>query len=257
MEDVGVRRGAATLLNRVDWRVELDEKWVVLGPNGAGKTTLLRLAATELHPTRGLVYVLGERIGRTDVFGLRPRIGFSSASLASRIPGDEMVTDLVVSAGYAVLGRWRERYEDVDSARAIELLVALGMEGMARRRFGTLSEGERKRVLIARALMTDPELLLLDEPAAGLDLGGREDLLSRLATLAADPDAPATVLVTHHVEEIPPGFTHAMLMRDGAVVAQGLLGAVLTRDNLSKTFGVDLVLRRFGERYFAHRAATQ
>jgi iron complex transport system ATP-binding protein len=257
MKDVGVRRGPATLLNRVDWRVELDEKWVVLGPNGAGKTTLLRLAATELHPTRGLVYVLGERIGRTDVFGLRPRIGFSSASLASRIPGDEVVADLVISAGYAVLGRWRERYEDVDSARAIELLVALGMEGMAKRRFGTLSEGERKRVLIARALMTDPELLLLDEPAAGLDLGGREDLLSRLATLAADPDAPATVLVTHHVEEIPPGFTHAMLMRDGAVVAQGLLGAVLTRDNLSKTFGVDLVLRRFGQRYFAHRTATQ
>jgi iron complex transport system ATP-binding protein len=257
MDGVGVRRGAATLLNRVDWRVELDEKWVVLGPNGAGKTTLLRLAATELHPTHGLVHVLGERIGRTDVFGLRPRIGFSSASLASRIPGDEVVADLVVSAGYAVLGRWRERYEDVDSARAIELLVALGMEGMAQRRFGTLSEGERKRVLIARALMTDPELLLLDEPAAGLDLGGREDLLSRLATLAADPDAPATVLVTHHVEEIPPGFTHAMLLRDGAVVAQGLLGVVLTRDNLSKTFGVDLVLRRSGQRYFAYRAATQ
>ena len=257
MDGVGVRRGAATLLNRVDWRVELDEKWVVLGPNGAGKTTLLRLAATELHPTHGLVHILGERIGRTDVFGLRPRIGFSSASLASRIPGDEVVVDLVVSAGYAVLGRWRERYEAVDSARAIELLAALGMEGMAQRRFGTLSEGERKRVLIARALMTDPELLLLDEPAAGLDLGGREDLLSRLATLAADPDAPATVLVTHHVEEIPPGFTHAMLLRDGAVVAQGLLGAVLTRDNLSKTFGADLVLRRSGQRYFAYRAAAQ
>jgi iron complex transport system ATP-binding protein len=257
MDGVGVRRGAATLLSRVDWQVELDEKWVVLGPNGAGKTTLLRLAATELHPTHGLVHVLGERIGRTDVFGLRPRIGFSSASLASRIPGDEVVTDLVVSAGYAVLGRWRERYEAVDSARAIELLAALGMEGMAQRRFGTLSEGERKRVLIARALMTDPELLLLDEPAAGLDLGGREDLLSRLATLAADPDAPATVLVTHHVEEIPPGFTHAMLLRDGAVVAQGLLGAVLTRDNLSKTFGIDLVLRRSGQRYFAYRAAAQ
>jgi iron complex transport system ATP-binding protein len=257
MDGVGVRRGAATLLNRVDWRVELDEKWVVLGPNGAGKTTLLRLAATELYPTQGLVHVLGERIGRTDVFALRPRIGFSSASLASRIPGDEVVADLVVSAGYAVLGRWRERYEAVDSARAIELLAVLGMEGMAQRRFGTLSEGERKRVLIARALMTDPELLLLDEPAAGLDLGGREDLLSRLATLAADPDAPATVLVTHHVEEIPPGFTHAMLLRDGAVVAQGLLEAVLTRDNLSKTFGVDLVLRRSGQRYFAYRAATQ
>ena len=253
MDGVGVRRGASTLLEEVDWRVELDEKWVVLGPNGAGKTTLLRLAATELHPTWGTVHVLGERLGRVDVFELRARIGFSSASLASRIPDDEVVSDLVVSAGYAVLGRWREQYEDLDSARAAELLAAFGIEGLARRRFGTLSEGERKRVLIARALMTDPELLLLDEPAAGLDLGGREDLVGRLATLALDPDAPATVLVTHHVEEIPPGFTHAMLMRDGAVVAAGLLETVLTEDNLSKTFGVDLVLRRFGERFFAYR----
>ncbi|MGB9280530.1 MAG: ABC transporter ATP-binding protein [Pseudonocardiaceae bacterium] len=253
MEGVGVRRGAATLLHRVDWQVELDEKWVVLGPNGAGKTTLLRLAATELYPSCGLVHVLGEQLGRTDVFELRPRIGFASASLASRIPGDEVVADLVISAGYAVLGRWRERYDDVDSARAAGLLAALGMAGMSQRRFGTLSEGERKRVLIARALMTDPELLLLDEPAAGLDLGGREDLLGRLAALAADPDAPAMVLVTHHVEEIPSGFTHAMLMRDGAVVAQGLLAAVLTQENLSKTFDVDLVLQRFGERFFAYR----
>lgn len=253
MDGVVVRRGATTLLDRVDWRVELDEKWVVLGPNGAGKTTLLRLAATELHPTCGTVHILGERLGRTDVFELRPRIGFSSASLAGRIPGDEMVSDLVVSAGYAVLGRWRERYEYLDQARAAGLLAALGVGGMTSRRFGTLSEGERKRVLIARALMTDPELLLLDEPAAGLDLGGREDLLAWLAALAVDPDSPATVLVTHHVEEIPPGFTHAMLMRDGAVVAQGLLDAVLTEDNLSKTYGVDLVVRRFGDRFFAVR----
>ncbi|MDQ4102663.1 MAG: ABC transporter ATP-binding protein [Actinomycetota bacterium] len=253
MDGVGVRRGATTLLDRVDWRVELDEKWVVLGPNGAGKTTLLRLAATELHPTCGTVHILGERLGRTDVFELRPRIGFSSASLAGRIPGDEIVSDLVVSAGYAVLGRWRERYEYLDKARATGLLAALGVGEMAGRRYGTLSEGERKRVLIARALMTDPELLLLDEPAAGLDLGGREDLLDRLATLAIDPDSPATVLVTHHVEEIPPGFTHAMLMRAGAVVAQGLLDAVLTEGNLAKTFGADLVLQRSGDRFFAYR----
>ena len=253
MDGVGVRRGATALLGRVDWRVELDEKWVVLGPNGAGKTTLLRLAATELHPTSGTVHVLGELLGRTDVFELRPRIGFSSASLASRVPGEEVVSDLVVSAGYAVLGRWRESYADLDNARATGLLAALGVVGLAGRRFGTLSEGERKRVLIARALMTDPELLLLDEPAAGLDLGGREDLLARLATLAADPDAPATVLVTHHVEEIPPGFTHAMLMRDGAVVAQGLLDSVLTEENLVKTFDVDLVLQRSGDRFFAYR----
>ncbi len=253
MDGVGVRRGTTALLDRVDWRVELDEKWVVLGPNGAGKTTLLRLAATELHPTLGTVHVLGERLGRTDVFELRPRIGFSSASLAGRVPGDELVSDVVVSAGYAVLGRWRERYDERDTARATGLLAALGVVGLAGRRFGTLSEGERKRVLIARALMTDPELLLLDEPAAGLDLGGREDLLARLATLAADPDSPATVLVTHHVEEIPPGFTHAMLMREGSVVAQGLLDAVLTEENLAETFGVDLVLRRTGDRFFAYR----
>jgi len=253
MDDVGVRRGTTTLLNQLDWRVELDERWVVLGPNGAGKTTLLRLAAAQLHPTTGQVYVLGEQLGRTDVFELRPRIGFSSAALAGRIPGEEEVSDLVVSAGYSVLGRWREGYEVLDTARAAGLLAALGVAGLAGRRFATLSEGERKRVLIARALMTDPELLLLDEPAAGLDLGGREDLLARLATLAVDPDAPATVLVTHHVEEIPAGFTHVMLMQDGSVVAQGLLDAVLTEDNLSKTFGVDLALERSGDRFFARR----
>ncbi len=251
MDGAGVRRGAAALLAGVDWQVELDEKWVVLGPNGAGKTTLLRLAAAELHPSSGAVHVLGQRLGRTDVFELRPRIGFSSAALAGRVPGDELVSDVVLSAGYAVLGRWRERYEEVDTTRASNLLTAMGLTGFAGRLFGTLSEGERKRVLIARALMTDPELLLLDEPAAGLDLGGREDLLARLATLAGDPDAPATVLVTHHVEEVPPGFTHAMLMREGSVIAQGLLDAVLTEENLSKTFGADLVLERFGDRFFA------
>ena len=253
MDDVGVRRGTTVLLQQMDWRVELDERWVVLGPNGAGKTTLLRLAAAQLHPTQGQVHVLGEQLGRTDVFGLRPRVGFCSTALAARIPGDEVVSDLVVSAGYAVIGRGRERYEEVDIARATALLSAMGVAGLADRRFATLSEGERKRVLIARALMTDPELLLLDEPAAGLDLGGREDLLDTLSALAIDPEAPATVLVTHHVEEIPPGFTHAMLMREGSVIAQGLLDAVLTEDNLSKTFGVDLVLRRSGDRFFAHR----
>ncbi|MGH3909663.1 MAG: ABC transporter ATP-binding protein [Pseudonocardiaceae bacterium] len=254
MDGAGVRRGAAVLLTGVDWQVELDEKWVVLGPNGAGKTTLLRLAAAELHPSSGAVHVLGQRLGRTDVFELRPRIGFSSAALASRIPGDELVSDVVLSAGYAVLGRWRERYEEVDTTRATDLLAAMGLASFAGRLFGTLSEGERKRVLIARALMTDPELLLLDEPAAGLDLGGREDLLARLAILAGDPEAPATVLVTHHVEEVPPGFTHAMLMREGSVIAQGLLDAVLTEENLSKTFGADLVLERIGDRFFArHR----
>ncbi|WP_086788423.1 ABC transporter ATP-binding protein [Crossiella equi] len=253
MDTVGVRRGRTTLLKGVDWRVELDERWVVLGPNGAGKTTLLRLAGAELHPTYGQLHILGEKVGRTDVFELRPRIGFCSAALANRVPGEEQVRDLVVSAGYAVLGRWREEYDQQDTRRADELLTAMGIAHLGDRTFGTLSEGERKRTLIARALMTDPEMLLLDEPAAGLDLGGREDLVARLSELALDPDAPAMVLVTHHVEEIPPGFTHALLLREGGVVAQGLLDDVLTEENLSAAFDQPLTLQRNGNRYFAWR----
>jgi iron complex transport system ATP-binding protein len=255
MTGVAVRRGATTLVHSVDWQVELDERWVVLGPNGAGKTTLLRMAGAELHPSSGTVEVLGERLGRTDVFELRPRIGFCSAAVAGRVPSQERVRDLVVSAGYAVLGRWREEYESVDTGRADDLLTAFGIGGLAERAFGTLSEGERKRVLIARALMTDPELLLLDEPAAGLDLGGREDLVARLGVLAMDPDSPAMVLVTHHVEEIPAGFTHALLLRDGSVVAQGLIDDALTSATLSETFGQPLVLDNLDGRYFARRAA--
>ena len=165
--------------------------------------------------------ILDEVLGTVDVFELRPRIGVTSAALAERIPREERVHDVVVSASYGVVGRWREAYDDLDHERAAELLTELGAGHLADRTFGTLSEGERKRVQIARALMADPELLLLDEPAAGLDLGGREDLVSTLSVLAADPASPATVLVSHHVEEIPPGFTHALLLRAGSVVAAG------------------------------------
>jgi iron complex transport system ATP-binding protein len=254
MAGVGVRRGSSHLLRSVDWTVELDERWVVLGPNGAGKTTLLQLAAAQLHPSSGSAQVLGERLGRVDVFELRPRIGLTSAALAGRVPNNETVLDVVVSAGYAVVGRWREEYDVLDTGRARHLLYQLGVQQLADRRFGTLSEGERKRVQIARALMTDPELLLLDEPAAGLDLAGREQLVARLATLAADPDAPTMVLVTHHVEEIPPGVTHGLLLRDGLVVASGLINEVLTPDLLSVTFGMPLALDRNGGRYAARAA---
>ncbi|WP_228003061.1 ABC transporter ATP-binding protein [Nocardia australiensis] len=252
--DVTIRRSGHTLVGPVTWQVELDERWVVLGPNGAGKTSLLRMAAAEVHPTSGIAHLLGEVIGKTNVSELRPRIGLSSAAVASRIPRDEKVSDLVVSAGYAVLGRWRERYEDRDTDRAIDMLESLGAEHLSDRTYSTLSEGERKRVLIARALMTDPELLLLDEPGAGLDLGGREELVERLGDLAADPDAPAMVLVTHHVEEIPPGFTHGLLLNEGSVVAQGLLPDVLTSDNLSKAFSQSIALNRVDGRYFARRS---
>jgi len=181
----------------------------------------------------------------------------TSAALAERIPRDERVRDVVVSASYGVLGRWREEYDELDHERAQELLVEVGVDRLAERTFGTLSEGERKRVQIARALMTDPELLLLDEPAAGLDLGGREDLVNTLSVLAHDDASPATVLVSHHVEEIPPGFTHALLMREGAVVASGPVREVITEEHLSATFGLPLVLRYEAGRFSARRRARR
>jgi iron complex transport system ATP-binding protein len=257
LRNVSLRRGDQTLVGPLDWAVELDERWVIIGPNGAGKTSLLRIAAAIEHPSSGVAYVLGERLGRVDVSELRARIGLSSSVLAQRVPTDEVVRDLVVSAGYSVLGRWRERYDDVDYRRAVDMLESLGAEHLAERTYGTLSEGERKRVLIARALMTDPELLLLDEPAAGLDLGGREELVARLADLAADADAPALVLVTHHVEEVPPGFSHCLMMSEGQVVAAGLLPDVLTAQNLSTAFGQEIALDIVDGRYFARRVRSR
>lgn len=252
-DDVFLRRGRNTLVGPLSWRVGLGERWVILGPNGAGKTSLLRIAAAELHPTSGHAHILGETLGRTDVSELRPRIGLSSAAIAQRVPTGERVADLVVSAGYAVLGRWRERYDAIDHDRAREMLEAVGADHLVDRQYGTLSEGERKRVLIARSLMTDPELLLLDEPAAGLDLGGREDLVARLAALAADEMSPGIVLITHHVEEVPQGFTHALMLREGEAVAQGPISDVMTAENLSATFGQPIALAKEDGRYFARR----
>jgi iron complex transport system ATP-binding protein len=255
MTGVDVVRGQNHLLRGVDWTVEADHRWVVLGPNGAGKTTLLQLAAAQMHPTRGEVRLLGETLGAVDVFELRPRIGLTSAALAQRIAPAEKTGDIVVSAGYAVVGRWRERYDVHDLTRAGMLMEQWGIAQYAHRPFGTLSEGERKRTQIARALMPDPELLLLDEPGAGLDLGGREDLVARLSDLARYHYAPAQVLVTHHVEEIPPGYNHAMLLREGEIVAAGPADEVLTEAHLSDTFGLKLSLSRTNGRYTARRAA--
>jgi iron complex transport system ATP-binding protein len=251
LRGVSVRRDTSLLLRNVDWTAHEDERWIVIGPNGAGKTTVLQVAATLVHPTEGTVEVLGERLGDVDVFELRPRIGLTSASLAERVPAAEKVIDLVLTASYAILGRWKEEYESSDVTRAVDLLDALGCAHLIRRRFATLSEGERKRVQIARAMMPDPEMLLLDEPAAGLDLGGREDLLRRLSTLAMNPKAPMMVLVTHHVEEVPDGFTHAMLLRRGAVLTAGPIDEVFTARNLSRCFGLPLDIERHQNRWRA------
>jgi iron complex transport system ATP-binding protein len=254
---VSVVRNDKRILDDISWVVAPGDRWVVLGPNGAGKTTLLALAATLLHPSLGVACVLDELLGLTDVFELRPRIGIASAVLAQQIPDDEIVTDVVRTGAYAMLGTWREEYADMDTARALVLLESWGAGSLANRQFGTLSEGERKRVQIARAQMADPELLLLDEPAAGLDLGGREDLVARLGALATNPTAAALVLVTHHVEEIPVGVTHALLLRDGKSVAAGPIAIALTSATLTETFGLPLSLEihesASGQRYTARR----
>jgi iron complex transport system ATP-binding protein len=240
MRGVGVRRGTPWLLEDVDWDVRTGDRWVVLGPNGAGKTTLIQVSATTLFPTTGELWVLEEPMGATDAAELRPRIGLASPHSAALIPPSEKVANAVVTASWAVSGRWREHYEDLDHERAAWLLEQLGIAHLADRTFGTLSEGERKRVQIARALMPNPELLLLDEPAAGLDLGAREDLVQRLDRLSADPAAPTSVIVTHHVEEVPVGTTHALLLREGRVVAAGPAGEVLQEGALSHAFGIGL-----------------
>jgi iron complex transport system ATP-binding protein len=257
LTNVTVRRGGSALLRDINWTVRAGERWVVIGANGAGKSTLLQVMSGALRPTRGAVSLLGEALDEADLDDLLPRVGWASAALADLIPSDEAVLDVVLTASHASLRRGEERYDVADVARAHDLLAQVGCRRLVDRRFGSLSEGERKRVQLARAVMTDPELLLLDEPAAGLDLGGREELVSRLADLAADPDAPALVLVTHHVEEIPPGFSHCMLLAEGQVVAAGLLSDVLTSDNLSAAFGQSIAVDVIDGRYFARRTRTR
>ena len=254
LRDVGVRRGSTWILRSVRWVVREGERWVVLGPNGAGKSTLLSIASARLHPTEGSVEILGERLGRTDTAELKTRIGLVGAVTADAIPARETVRDAVVTAAHGITGRWRETYDEADLARADLLLGRLGIDGLRDRRFGTLSEGERKRAQIARALMPDPELCLLDEPAAGLDLGAREDLIATLTQMAADPRSPATVLVTHHVEEIPPGTTHALLLRGGGVVEAGPVGDVLRDEPVSQAYGRPIRVQLVGERFVAQAA---
>ncbi|MBO0979186.1 ABC transporter ATP-binding protein [Microbacterium sp. SD291] len=253
--DVVVRREGRNIIDHVTWQVADDQRWVILGPNGAGKTTLLQLADTLMHPTSGTVTVLGETLGRTDVFEVRPRIGFASSAMAKRVPRDETVLNAVLTAAYSVLGRWNESYEDIDERRALRVLGDWRLDHLADRTFGTLSDGEQKRVQIARAVMTDPELLLLDEPTASLDLGSREELLALLSGYASSPTTPAMLMVTHHVEEIPVGFTHVMLIRDGRIVAAGPIAEALTAEALTEAFGMPISLSTEDGRHAARAAS--
>ncbi|NLU71081.1 ABC transporter ATP-binding protein [Streptomyces sp. HNM0574] len=249
--DVSVVREGRALVDDVSWSVKEGERWVIVGPNGAGKTTLLNVASSYLFPTSGNATILGEKLGSVDVFDLRPRIGMAGMAMADKLPHDQTVLQTVLTAAYGMTAHWQEQYDAMDEERARAFLDRLGMNEFLHRKFGTLSEGERKRTLIARAMMTDPELLLLDEPAAGLDLGGREDLVRRLGRLARDPYAPSMVMVTHHVEEIPPGFTHVLMIRQGQIMVAGPIETELNSRNLSRCFGLPLVVEQHGERWMA------
>ena len=251
LENVSVIRENNGVLSGVNWTVNSDERWVILGPNGAGKSTLLQIAASALYPSTGSAQVLGERLGEVDLFELRPMIGLTSSSLARKIPRTEPVLDVVLTAAYAVTGRWHEAYDSLDERRARRVLAEWKLSDLADRRFGSLSDGEQKRVQIARAVMTDPELLLMDEPAASLDLGAREELLALLSGYAQSTSAPAIVMVTHHVEEIPLGFTHALLIREGRIVAAGPITESLTSAHLSEVFGLSVELSVNDGRYSA------
>jgi iron complex transport system ATP-binding protein len=250
-QGVSVVRDGNTILDDIDWSVASDERWVILGPNGAGKTTLLQIAAAAMHPTKGTAEVLQESLGKVDVFELRPMIGFASTAMARKIPRNESVIDTVLTAAYSVTGRWNEEYEEIDDRRAQRVLSEWKLDGFAKRKFGSLSDGEQKRVQIARSVMTDPELLLLDEPAASLDLGAREELVALLGGYASSPASPAIVMVTHHVEEIPQGFTHALLLADGHIVAAGPIAEALTAEKLSETFGMRIELTERDGRFSA------
>ena len=245
-----------TVLAGVDWAVGPGERWVVLGANGSGKTSLLRIAALVQHPSTGTVDVLGERLGRTDVRSLRTRIAFSSPAMAARLEPRMTALEVVMTGIHAALAPWWHRYTEADRDRARRLLAEWRCDRLADHRFPTLSAGEQQRVLLARSLVADPGIVLLDEPTAGLDVGGREELVADLAAWAADPARPPLAVVTHHLEEVPPGFTHALVLREGRVLASGPIDAVIDDATLTAAFGLDLTVEVRAGRYSVRRSGA-
>jgi iron complex transport system ATP-binding protein len=251
LDDVSLVRDSKPILDRIHWTVEDNQRWVIIGPNGAGKTSLLRIAAAQIHPSLGTAQILGETLGEVNVFELRTRIGFASSALAAHIPNSETVLDAVMTASYAVTGRWNESYDDIDERRARRVLAEWHLQDFADRAFGTLSDGERKRTQIARAVMTDPELLLLDEPVASLDLAAREQTIKIIGAYASARSAPAIIMVTHHLEEIPAGFTHALILQNGKIFAAGEIEHTITSDKISEAFGLPITVDVVDGRYRA------
>jgi iron complex transport system ATP-binding protein len=247
LADVSFVRDEQTILAPMTWKVTTGQRWLVLGANGSGKTTLLKIAAMYEHPSSGDVRVLGERLGRTDVRVLRRRIGYMSAALALQLRHELRCVDIVMTAKYAALEPWWHRYDEADNARAVACLDRMGVAWLAERAMATASSGEQQRVLLARTLMNEPALLVLDEPSARLDLGGREQLVHALSELTTDAGAPPLILVTHHLDEVPPGITHVLMLRDGRVMASGPIGRVLTSESLSNCFAMPLTLERRGD----------
>ena len=248
LRDVILRRGGRPILEGIDWTVREGERWVVLGPNGAGKTTLVRILSTYLIASSGRVEVLGKRVGRTNLQALRPSIGYLSPALAHEIPEQLTPRQIVDAAQAGALFPWYVQPERMSRPRTDAALEQVGMADADERPFASFSSGEQLRIQLARALVTEPVALLLDEPMASLDIGGRETLVATLSRIAAGPIA-AVVVVLHRLEDVAPGFTHALLVRDGRILDGGPIEEVLTDAGLSGCFGTSLRVMRSGERW--------
>ena len=251
LENVSLERDGKVLLKKINLKICERERWVIFGPNGSGKTSLLRIASFYLHPSSGRVEVLGHELGKSDIRKMRHLVGFSSAGFADLLRPNLTAQEVVMTAAYGALEPWWHEYSEEDKAKALLELKRIGVEDLCDQTFGTLSSGERQRVLIARSMMSDPGLLLLDEPAAGLDLPARENLVTGLSMLSKDDSTPPIALVTHHVEEIPSGFTHVLFLRHGEIIAAGPMQETLNEKNLSACFGIDLRLNQYGGRWSA------